>query len=774
MYRALAAVGWDQRAGHHVSMVGARRPTVNKNDTKRAVGWRLLRKLVPPYDCPRADERTSVGKAWIAVLALAGALATASAVQAQPRPYIGYVYPAGGQQGTTFQIRLGGQILDGVHDVHVSGAGVQTRIVEYLRKLNNQEVEILREQLAALKRPTAPKDKAALTMAARIELRLSTMVNTPASNSIATLVLVEVTIAPDAAPGPRELTVTAARGVSNPLVFHVGQVPEISRKPMLSASLQVLGKEEQALRKRPADEVEQRITLPCTANGQIASGEVNRYRFEARRGQRLVFSVQARQLVPFMADAVPGWFQPVMAVYDAQGKELAYDDDYRFKPDPVILLEVPKDGEYTFTIFDAIYRGREDFVYRVTAGELPFVTSIFPLGAQAGSAAKVEMKGWNLDQAKLILPPPDAAPGTHWIAAKRKGIVSNFVPFALGTLAETFEKEPNNDLAHAQKVTLPTIINGRIDGKDDWDVFQFSGQAGETVVAEVFARRLDSPLDSVLKITDSKGKLLAYNDDFDDPQAGTNTHDADSYVSLKLPADGTYYVHLGDIARAGGTEYAYRLRIGPPQPDFALFCVPSSVALPSKGNGAVAIHIIRKDGFSGPIKLGLKDPPAGFTSFPLTLSGTQTVTRLQVKTSLTDNPQPVSLAIEGRAKIGQREVAHVAVPAEDRMQAFLWRHLVPAQDLRALVFSPTYETPLKRLRRTPAPPPAVPKAAPAADPKAAPAASDPKAAAAAAAKGKFTKQQVASRLRQIKLLFEEGLLMEDIYDRKVAECEAAL
>ena len=35
-------------------------------------------------------------------------------------------------------------------------------------------------------------------------------------------------------------------------------------------------------------------------------------------------------------------------------------------------------------INDAIYRGREDFVYRVTVGELPFVTSIFPLGRPRG------------------------------------------------------------------------------------------------------------------------------------------------------------------------------------------------------------------------------------------------------------------------------------------------------------------------------------------------------------------------------------------------------
>ena len=711
---------------------------------------------------PKLTLKTHRG-VYSAALALAGVLASASAVQAQPRPYIGFVYPAGGQQGTTFQIRLGGQNLDGVHGVHVSGAGVRTKVVEYLRRLNNQDATLLREQLAELKKPAAPKDEASRKLAERIERRLGQIVNTPASNSIATLVLVEVTIAPDAEPGPREMTLSTLRGVSNPLVFHVGQLPEVSRKPMLTATLQVLGKEEQALRKRPADEVEQRITLPCTANGQIASGEVNRYRFEARKGQRLVFSTQARQLIPFMADAVPGWFQPVMAVYDARGKELAYDDDYRFKPDPVILFEVPKDGEYTFTITDAIYRGREDFVYRVTAGELPFVTSIFPLGARAGDSPKVEMKGWNLEGAELKLPPQDVGPGTRWIAASRKGIVSNFVPFALGTFPETFEKEPNDDPAHAQKVALPTIINGRIDRKGDWDVFQFTGRAGETVVAEVFARRLDSPLDSVLKITDSSGKLLAYNDDREDPEAGTNTHDADSYVSLKLPADGTYYVHLGDIARSGGEEYGYRLRIGPPQPDFAIFCVPSSLSVRSKGSGAVNVTVIRKDGFTGPIKLGLKDPPAGFSAAPLTLPGTQTTARLTVKTTLSETPQPVSLAIEGRAKIGKEEVAHLAVPAEDRMQAFLWRHLVPAQDLKLLVFSPPSDQPANRARPAPAPPSASPK----------PGTTPTTTADAAAAKAKLAKQQAANRLRQIKLLLEEGLLSEGLYKRKAAEYERA-
>ena len=76
--------------------------------------------------------------------------------------------------------------------------------------------------------------------------------------------------------------------------------------------------------------------------------------------------------------------------------KVAFTDDYKFKPDPVIFYEVQKDGEYLLSIYDSIYRGREDFVYRITAGELPFVTSIFPLGGRAGEQTPLALEGGNL------------------------------------------------------------------------------------------------------------------------------------------------------------------------------------------------------------------------------------------------------------------------------------------------------------------------------------------------------------------------------------------
>jgi len=648
--------------------------------------------------------------------AIFGPVFLLAAVSVAPAQYIGFVYPSGGQQDTTFQITVGGQSLEGVNRVFISGTGVQARVVEYNKKMGSSEITLLSEQLRELKNTPEQKPDAGMTnLIARIEKLIREYVDRPQSVSIANLVIVEVTIAPDAQPGEREIRLETPRGISNPLVFNIGQLPEISAPPMPTSHLQVLGKEVQSLRRKKRstggqggskmtmttmmtdgpglqsdlDDDKVSIKAPCTVNGQISSGAMDRFRFEARKGQRLVIIVQARGLVPYMADAVPGWFQPVLVLCNAKGKEVAYSDDYRFKPDPVILYEVPEDGEYTFTIHDAIYRGREDFVYRITIGELPFVTSIFPLGAQVDTPTSIEMKGWNLEETEVTPDTEDASPGVYPITTHSEdGFISNPMPFAMDTLPECLEEEPNNTPATAQKVTLPVMVNGRIDPPGNHDVFQFKGNAGDEIVAEVYARRLDSPLDSVLKLTDAAGKCLAFNDDHEDVGSGLNTHHADSYIRATLPTNGIYYINIGDTQHNGGEEYAYRLRISAPQPDFALRVVPSGVNIRSNSTASLSVYAIRQDGFTGNIKLALKNAPNGFEIKGGDLKGTQEMTRITLKTRLAETKEPVNLIIEGCVTNGELKVVHEAVPAEDRMQAFLWRHLVPAKELKAFVFTP--------------------------------------------------------------------------------------
>src|SRR5208283_249819 len=113
--------------------------------------------------------------------------------------------------------------------------------------------------------------------------------------------------------------------------------------------------------------------------------------------------VQGQSLLPYIADAVPGWFQAALALSDTRGKELGYADHYSYRPDPVLYQKIPSDGEYILEIKDLIYRGRDDFVYRISVGEFPFVTSRFPLGGSDRDVTTIQLEGWNLPTDKLTV-----------------------------------------------------------------------------------------------------------------------------------------------------------------------------------------------------------------------------------------------------------------------------------------------------------------------------------------------------------------------------------
>jgi hypothetical protein len=632
---------------------------------------------------------------------LAIGLSFQSAAQAQNAPRLGYVYPAGGRQGETFQVRVGGQYLASVTGVCVSDEGVEATILEYDRPLPQRQINALNERVQELqKQAKAPEvQKEIAEIRRQIAASRKRMTN-PALSEFLTL---EITIAPDARTGEHQLRLAAVAGLSNPLCFCVGQLPEFTE-----------GEPNAAAVKSPRN-----ITLPATVNGRMlpgesdrpsqqgrpgqpfTSGDIDRYEFQANKGQQLVVTVSARQLIPYLADAVPGWFQAAVTLYNDKGEELAYDDDYRFHPDPVLHYRIPDDGRYVIEIKDALYRGREDFVYRITIGEAPFVTSIFPLGGRAGTQTDVEISGWNLPIDRMKMDATDKGPGTYPLSLVQGDWISNAVPFAADSLPECREKEPDDSAQEAQPADPPIIINGRIDKAGDLDVFRFHGRAGAQIVAETVARRLDSPLDSVLTLTDSAGAQLAFNDDHEDKGSGLNTHHADSFILATLPADGVYFVRIGDTQHRGGAEYAYRLRISGPLPDFDLRIVPSGIGIRAGQTVPVTVYAMRKDGFAGEISLALKDNPSGFKL----KGGVVQAGQDQVKVTLTApaNPleEPVSFSLEGRATIGGRQIVRTATPADDMMQAFAYRHLVPARDLKVLVMDRRAGQPPKMLTALP-------------------------------------------------------------------------
>jgi hypothetical protein len=614
-------------------------------------------------------------------------VAAASAAAAQPlnSPHIAYVYPAGGQRGTTVQVKVGGRFVDTSTAAIVSGPGIRALIAGVDRPLTPKELTELRDKATAMQKTAkTPAERQELVA---IRLRIGDSQRRNQSPVFSEIVTLSITIDAGAEPGPRQVRLDTALGLSNALTFVVGAVPEFMEKE------EKTGKADSELtitlpavvngRLIPGDV--DRLQFPLRQPGQYAPGDTDRYRFAARKGQDLVCIVSARDLMPYLADAVPGWFQATLALSDASGHEIAYGDDYRYQPDPVLHVKIPADGDYVLEIKDALYRGREDFVYRIAIGEFPYITSVFPLGGPAGSKTAVQVTGWNLQATRVTMDATRAEPGVSSVTAIGGELPANHVPFAIDSLPETLEREPNSVPKDAQRLTLPVVANGRIQEPGDVDFFSFQGKAGQPIVAEVRARRLGSPLDSSLELIGPTGARIAFNDDFEDKASGLLTHHADSYVAATLPADGTYLLRLTDVQRQGGSEFGYRLRVGPPRPDFELRVTPPEVNTGAGTTVPITVHAIRRDGLSGDIAVGLKDAPGGFVLSGAVVPAGADHVRMTLTVAPGATKDTSSIAVEGRATIQGRVVTHRAVPADDLMQAFAYRHLVPADGLRVSV-----------------------------------------------------------------------------------------
>lgn len=599
-----------------------------------------------------------------------------AAVLSAQRPHAGYVFPAGAKRGETVQLIVGGQYLEGTSNVIVSGVPVTAQITMFSKDLDKKELNALnnRRQYLEAKIPkaTAQEKPALEKQLARVMQILAYREKMPQEHDmmmymkdiekkkqlnaqLTELVRLDLAVPADAPLGRHELRLVTPRGVTEPVAFVVSGLPELREK-------------------EPNDDNADAVavpSLPTVINGQILPGEVDRFKFSARTGQRLVFSVEARSLIPYLADAVPGWFQAVLTVFNAKGKELAFADDFLGSPDPVLAFTVPADGEYYLEIRDSIYRGRDDFLYRITAGEIPFITGIFPLGGPTGKSTTVSLAGFNLSAREASV-----VPNGDDICRVRVSDTSHDVLFLADDLPSVLETGSNNTAAQAQRITFPSAVNGRIERASDIDVFSFKGKAGGRIVAEVYARRLGSPLDSVLRLTDEKGAFIMTNDDHYDRSSGLTTHHADSYIAATLPASGTYYLSIRDTQNKGGDMFAYRLQLREPKPEFTLRVAPSSVHISRGSSANVTVYLQRVDGFTGDVAVALSNAPEGMT-LQCPAFGTNESVKAVLRTSSKMNAGRFSLSMTGESADGSRKAV---LPSEDMMQAFAYRHLVAAEE----------------------------------------------------------------------------------------------
>ncbi len=441
----------------------------------------------------------------------------------------------------------------------------------------------------------------------------------------------------DAALGERELRLIGPAGASGPLRVTVGQYPLVSEKEPNNS-----------------DEEAQDISFPITLAGKMdVAGDIDCFRFSAKKGEKLVFNVHAvRARSPL---------DPILLIHDMAGRELPISTEHN-SGDPIVIFEAPADGRYILNIRDLQYGGGSDYTYRIDAGPIPYIQSVLPLSVQPGKIAEVKPAGVNLGGADTI--PLDltfAGEGEISIRAHASAGVSNAVKVDVNELPKFVDQIPGRTAALAVPVPFPIDISGRIDQPGQESYFKFHVSRRQVVTLHTIGRRLGSPLNALLTLRNAKAATMQSADDAAGPDAS---------ITRELDA-GDYLVSVSDLFFNGGPSYAYRLLIRAGagvgtsgEADFSARFLPDTPRLSRSGNTILFVDLQRRGDFKGDITVTLEDLPPGVTCPPLIvndkLPGASGLLVLSATPDATRGSFPIRL--RATASIGSTFVSREGTP----------------------------------------------------------------------------------------------------------------
>lgn len=147
-----------------------------------------------------------------------------------------------------------------------------------------------------------------------------------------------VTVAADVVPGFYEVRVTGIHGGSNPRIFEVGNLPEITSNGTNT--------------KQSSAQV---VDWPCTVNGTVASQGTQWFRLHAKAGQSLALGCRAEELDSKLVAS--------LALFDVNGVQLA-----QAARAERLEWRAAADGDVLVRLNDFLYKGGAEYFYRLDVG----------------------------------------------------------------------------------------------------------------------------------------------------------------------------------------------------------------------------------------------------------------------------------------------------------------------------------------------------------------------------------------------------------------------
>ena len=207
----------------------------------------------------------------------------------------------------------------------------------------------------------------------------------------------------------------------------------------------------------------------------------------------------------------------LLRIFDATGNELTFDDDDDanftgdFSSDSAIAFAPNAAGEYYIGVSDS-----GNFDYDPVNGRTNFSSNVTS---------------------------PFSTVGNYELQINILNVVA--------------DEDTDNTIAEAIDTGLSstgetsTLVTAIIDPASDVDLYKFQLAAGEGVTLDIDAAVLDADLDSYLRLFDSEGNELAFDDD-DDRNVVVEDTTTDSWINFVAETSGEYYV---GVSSEGNTDY---------------------------------------------------------------------------------------------------------------------------------------------------------------------------------------------------------------------------
>ncbi|HUR45413.1 MAG TPA: hypothetical protein VMZ27_05980 [Candidatus Saccharimonadales bacterium] len=344
-----------------------------------------------------------------------------------------------------------------------------------------------------------------------------------------------------------------------------------------------------------------RLSLPVALEGTLEGMTSAFFRFNAKRGQSMIFDVVAQRSGSAM--------DPVLRLLDADGREILFcEDSVGADKDCHVRHKFEKAGEYLLELRDTQYGGGSKFHYRLRAGALE--KESFPLTF----LAKAELTRFH-----------KTLPGIQ---------------------------ERRSKDASFQMLAAPCSVHGKLEKANERDEYEFAVKKGQHLVFNGKSRSIGSPCDLYLRLQTATGKLIA-----ESLLSGAE----DASITNLFKEAGTYQLIVEEATRTGSAHFFYEVEMLPFQRGFGLSLEQDTYQATPGEEFELKVMPNRQGNFDGPIRLSVEGAGSSLVLLTNTVTTKTNAAVIKIQLSKEANPaQMLLFKLKGSARVDGEEFSTMA------------------------------------------------------------------------------------------------------------------